>query len=399
MVKNYKNGIQSIMKEFSPDPNPNIIWKPLPGASPESNTRCLHEEYLNFNDDIKISEPYIIYLLFVDILGYQYSGMSEKVAWEIPIKFKGCSFILSHRKFGFKFISNEINEKILNTANEAMTKINNAIPLVEKILQPKINEIVSEGKITIDNEYLTLRRRYKFFYERTKVSFKKKEEKYNFHKYNNPSKDNINEMLDEYFTGVEEKEYYLSATLDAFYSWLEFLLIALFPFFNSERNIDIHKIISMSWSEKFKKIFDLKNDKNIKIIYDDLLVLKEQFRNPMAHGHYLKNKGLFYIHMPNLGAIPFHLTENGKKLEYSFKRINENNFNKISGCLERFEYYIENTHHVTKLATRYLKNGLDLYFNYESRVEYKMACKSDKDMDYFIELTQKRVDDSRNMDW
>jgi len=399
IVEKYQKGISSIMKDFSPDPSPEYIWIPLPGSSKASSSRCLKEEIIDFEDEYKINQPFIIYLLFVDILKYKYSGISEKVAWEIPILYKGIPFILAHRKFGFQFISNKINIEIQNTANDAMVQINKAIPLVEKIIQPKVNQIMEDGNVTINNEYLTLRRRYKFFYKKTKKAFKNKFiERYNLKNIRDKSIDEIYAYLDEYYTFVEKKEYYLCATLDAFYSWLEFLLIAIYPFTNIEQKIELQLFISMSWKEKFKKIFDF-DDKRIKLIYEDLIELKEQFRNPMAHGHYLKNKSLIHVHMPGLGAIPFHLTQNGKELEYSFKEINEENFDKISECLNKFENYIENSNDTTKLISKYLKNNLDLYFNYESRKEYRLACNSKEDMDYFIELTQKRVDDAMNMDW
>src|SRR5687767_4521076 len=41
---------------------------------------------------------YLIYFLFVELLEFPDLGRSEKVAWSVPIDYKGKVFIIEHRK-------------------------------------------------------------------------------------------------------------------------------------------------------------------------------------------------------------------------------------------------------------------------------------------------------------
>ena len=45
---------------------------------------------------------YLVYFLLVDLLGFQNIGQFEKVAWSVPVDFKGKAFLIEHRKFGWE---------------------------------------------------------------------------------------------------------------------------------------------------------------------------------------------------------------------------------------------------------------------------------------------------------
>ncbi|OMG60529.1 hypothetical protein BJP32_00320 [Brevundimonas sp. ZS04] len=41
-----------------------------------------------------------LYMLVVDLLGFRNLGQWEKLAWSVPLDFKGQAYLLEHRKFG-----------------------------------------------------------------------------------------------------------------------------------------------------------------------------------------------------------------------------------------------------------------------------------------------------------
>lgn len=43
---------------------------------------------------------YLVYFLLVDLLKFKNLGQFEKIAWSVPIDFKGRAFLIEHRKFG-----------------------------------------------------------------------------------------------------------------------------------------------------------------------------------------------------------------------------------------------------------------------------------------------------------
>jgi hypothetical protein len=64
----------------------------------------MREEQLYVTEN-QIPPAHIVFLMFVALLGYKYRGKEEKVAWTIPITYKGTPFLLSHRKFGFRVLT------------------------------------------------------------------------------------------------------------------------------------------------------------------------------------------------------------------------------------------------------------------------------------------------------
>jgi hypothetical protein len=47
----------------------------------------------------KLPPYYLVYFLFVDLLGFPNLGRSEKLAWSVPIDFDGVAYLIEHRKF------------------------------------------------------------------------------------------------------------------------------------------------------------------------------------------------------------------------------------------------------------------------------------------------------------
>lgn len=48
----------------------------------------------------ELSQYYLIYFLFVDLLKFRNLGKFEKIAWSVPIDFNGKAFLIDYRKFG-----------------------------------------------------------------------------------------------------------------------------------------------------------------------------------------------------------------------------------------------------------------------------------------------------------
>jgi len=42
---------------------------------------------------------YLVYFLLVDLLAFRNIGQFEKVAWSVPVEYKGRAFLIEHRKF------------------------------------------------------------------------------------------------------------------------------------------------------------------------------------------------------------------------------------------------------------------------------------------------------------
>lgn len=50
----------------------------------------------------RLPEYYLVYFLLVELLGFLHQGPEEKVAWTIPLDFRGTLFTLEHRKMPWR---------------------------------------------------------------------------------------------------------------------------------------------------------------------------------------------------------------------------------------------------------------------------------------------------------
>ena len=82
--------LAAILKDFEPwlEPNRAYLWG---GASVDLSIEQMHA-----------LPPFSIFLALVTFSRFPCYGKSEKIAWSIPILFKGAPHLISHEKFGLK---------------------------------------------------------------------------------------------------------------------------------------------------------------------------------------------------------------------------------------------------------------------------------------------------------
>jgi hypothetical protein len=155
---------------------------------------------------------------------------------EIPIKYKGTPFILTHRKFGFDILSNFENDEINEIALEAMTNIHKSMKFAENLIEPEIKSLVQEGAITLDNEYSNIRNKYDFFKEQAQLEFDSLEEtKKNSELILDKGLEEAIKSHNNYLKMINAGNYYLTGMLDAYFSLLEHILVLILPFIKDKK--------------------------------------------------------------------------------------------------------------------------------------------------------------------
>lgn len=375
-------------KDFKPDPKPVIIW-----VDNGNGTKSYHENRIELPKAYKIKMPYIVFIIFVKILKFDYSGIGEKVAWEIPVLYKEIPFILAHRKFGFTISTPERDDMDVNElAIDAIKMIHKAIPYAEPLVEPEIRKIVNEGRITLESEYSEIHSRYMFFRRKASAEFKNTKKEDEMSKL-------IREIRDEPFT-TRGGQYYLVAMLDAYYSLLEHLLVLLIPFLKVKlpEETTMEKFISSNWKDKYNFVFSGVKDKNVAAHLDALIKIKEQYRNPISHGNFQKNGASIYVHMRALGAIPMVLTKSKRNLSYGFTGLSVITFQDICASFDAFDKFLDE-HPNTKYGLQYIKTTFPVAFDPRSCQEYSNAMKSDEKFNKFLLKTGNQLNDAMNMDW
>lgn len=349
---------------------------------------------------MNLNDPSIVYILFVTLKNFKALGKEEKVRWTIPVFYKGTPLILTYTKFGFKILMAESKEKL---ALEAFTKIKKAIPFAESLITPTIQDLIQHGNVTLDNQFYAIKSRYLFFRKQARVRFAKMAE------INNPKLKEGSDELENTLTFIISQvnntgkfaRYggnYAIAMIDSYFSLLEHTLVLISPFSN---NLDItkeniEKFIHKNWMQLYELVLG-KNEKS-DFHFDRLLNIKDSFRNPIAHGHFLKGSNSLYVHFPQVGAIPVSFTELSKKLTYTFHPIDPLNFEEICSCFNEFDRYLKQ-YEMTKYGIKYLKSGLPVSFDAASCNTYKEAMKTSKKFNQFLEAASYHNTNEMNMDW
>lgn len=214
-------------------------------------------------DNLQIRHPYVVFIIFANLKKIKFFGKWEKVAWEIPIKFKDVPFILTHRKFGFRILSNTETKLISKLAIEAMTNIHKAIRFAEVLIEPEIKSQLQSGNVTLDNEYSNIRNRYDFFRENAQIEFDSIEET---KKQTKITLDNGYEeairSYNESLKRINAGNYFMTGMLDAYFSLLEHTLVLMLPFLKDIKlsSLNLENFIGENWKNKYKIVFPLAGD-------------------------------------------------------------------------------------------------------------------------------------------
>jgi hypothetical protein len=395
-AKTIQDNFDYILKDFEIDSNPQVLLEDI------GNGIGIIKEYeIDFPPNQVSFHPYIVFIIFVYIKQFQFSEKWEKVAWEIPIKFKGTPFILTHRKFGFKIISTSDSDLITKKGLEAISQIQKAIPLSEKIIEPLIKSKVNNGEITLNNEYTNISRRYSFFRENTEKEFAEINTK------QKPTGQKSDKGLSAFVKAhnksmkrLQKANYFMTAMLDSYFCLLEHTLVLLVPFLNNNKlnGIDIETFIGYNWKEKYKTLFSLSTDNKALQLLERLDRIKEQLRNPLTHGYFLKNGHSFFVQMEQIGSIPMTLTKTNQQLKYFFGGIAPLTFKEVCKCFDDCDKFLY-LHKQTKFGMQFIKSGLPVAFDKSSCDMYKSAMITRKYFDEFIDYIGRQHDDALNMDW
>jgi hypothetical protein len=157
--------------------------------------------------------------------------------------------------------------------------IQKACKLAETCLRDVAEVQIQNGNVTIQNQYHQFINAYRFFRDKASQA------------YEAPPPEPVVMRRDEKgvptwttyspFTSQIEGGYLAGAMLDAYFSWLEHVLVLVLPFIDFVPG-DGHllRFVGATWDEKWRTIFDLSTDNEAKEAYDLLKRIKEAVREP-----------------------------------------------------------------------------------------------------------------------
>ena len=158
----------------------------------------------------------------------------------------------------------------------------------------------------------------------------------------------------------------------------------------------VNKLARADWRDKFRAALDI-NDPEIKQYYDNLMAVRDQVRNFVAHGSFGKNGEAFLFHSA-VGAVPVLLPhpEGWHSNRFSQKRSVLAEREAISS-IESFIEHIRTG--ALAPAWIYLDSRMDLVLTRARGGYYKHAMQSMEMMKELVEVETYIADAYADMDW
>jgi hypothetical protein len=235
----------------------------------------------------ELPEYYLVYFLLVDLLDFPRSGMCEKVAWSIPVEFMGSVATIEHRKMGLGVFSSKTPEDEAIAA-EVVAAVTRGIGAAHRYFDHLAAKAVTGSQLNVSNNSSWLLGRYTYLRDlfKQKAASIQNRSLYNYQESETLSEEGktIKSFSLSYSDG-EEAKWIGIAAIEAFFSWTEHVMIHIGILLGKLRTgADVSAMADKEWSEKVKVAIDLSTDKEMKGIYEELLEIRRQVRNYMAHG-------------------------------------------------------------------------------------------------------------------
>jgi hypothetical protein len=185
------------------------------------------------------------------------------------------------------------------------------------------------------------------------------------------------------FTLSQEASWLGIAAIDAFFSWTEHVLIHIAILQGKlKTGEEVANLAAAEWADKVKTAIQL-DDPKLKMLYDELLSIRRQIRNYIAHGAFGKRGEAFDFHS-RAGAVPVNLTDPEGRDKFSMwfgPSFDE------AGAIETAEAFIERLWDGDLApAKMYLQDAnMPVILTYASDGTYDGAMSSPEEMEEFID--------------
>ncbi|SRR6266496_3597901 len=341
---------------------------------------------------------YLVYFLLVELLGFRSLGQAEKVAWSVPITFEGKVYVIEHRKLGLGVFAGDAKTEEQQAAKITLL-IRKAVNTAAAFFEWLAEQAVAKSKLNVENRSASLFARFEYLrdlYRKTADEAEsRKDERIVKETRRNGG---VSQIIR--FPALELRknaEWLGLSAIDAFFSWTEHVFIHLAILQTKiTTGVEVADLATADWSEKFKRAIDL-GDKTMKRLFDDLLTIRRQTRNYMAHGAFGRRGEAFKFHS-SAGAVPVLLSDQAGG--HRFTLLDASDFNEPS-ALDVIDNFLRHLWSGNREPARlYIREShLPIILPMATDGTYKVAMESTDNMQGLITALEYDFDRAADMDW
>lgn len=220
----------------------------------------------------------------------------------------------------------------LDLAKEIHKYVVRSCETLDIFLRLRLEIEVQKSNFYVNNTFCSLFSIYDFFKQKILDTLKEYEQSQR--SANHPI--SISMVLDKDWQLKTLLSNYSFALMSAFYSFMDFLMLAVYSFERPKLKLDEFR--GKRFNEKFKILFPVNTDCEIKQLYDELNHFKKNYRNPLTHG-LLESE--YLVHLPSVGLIPLSYQHISKKISHRLVPVENEDVSKIIDTFTRFLNWVE----------------------------------------------------------
>lgn len=341
---------------------------------------------------------YLVYFLLVDLLGFRNLGQFEKIAWSVPIDFEGRSFLIEYRKLGLGvFVDDPDREEA--SAQRIVSLIRKGVKVAEPYFELIADRAAQDSKLNVVNRSEELFERFQYFLEAYSTAAHEAEARKD--ECHRSTRDVPGGVVTTYHMPAiklrRNARWLAIAAVDAFFSWTEHIFVHLAILRGTATSgIEVAELADADWQEKFRRALDV-TDRKTKRFFDELIELRRQLRNFMAHGAFGKKGEAFSFHS-GTGAVPLLLPHKAGRRRFA---LSDDLSMEDAKGLELIQKFVEHLWSGEREPAGYFiqKSHLPLVLTYAKDGTYRNAMESMESMKGFVEYQGHLWDQAANMDW
>lgn len=347
----------------------------------------------------KLPAQHLVYFVLADLLSFRDLGRFEKLAWSIPVEFNGRAFLIEHRKFGAGVFA-ENAEKDEANAQQIVNYIHKAIKAARPYFDWLAAKAVQESAVNVMNKSVSLFDRFEFLRDSYHLKVNEAESRKDERVVKTGKTKSGADWQSIAFPSMRlrtEAKWLGLAAVEAFFSWTEHVLIHIGILRGTLTSADeVASAAETDWSKKFKLAFDL-SDVHSKELYDELLKIRKELRNYVAHGSFGKQGEAFSFHS-SAGAVPVLLPDPIGSRKFSFGELSTFD---LQHALQSIEEFIAHLWEGPRAPARvYVQEyELPLILTMARDGAYKRAMTSVEEMIKLADHLASQIDNAANMDW
>ena len=257
---------------------------------------------------------YLVYFLLVELLDFQNLGQADKVAWSVPVEYRGHVYLIEHRKMGLGVFAGDVESKE-DAIRDLVIRIQKAVKKAQPCFEWLADQALARSTVNVRNNSSELFDRYEFLAR----SFKEKMVEAKARSRERiANKEGELRYVGPVYVGTQlrrEGRWLALAAIDAFYSWTEHVFIHIAILLGRITTAGkITELAEGEWAEKYKAVFDLR-EKESKQYFDKLSEIRYELRNFTAHGAFGKRGEAYHFHS-GAGAVPVLLPHKAGSRKY-----------------------------------------------------------------------------------